>query len=269
MLRALLYLTLMLYAGGGMLYSAGAKTGKANVLKAAFWLAALGGAGNLSVLVSRTVITGRLPLASGYEFLLSLTCLTVLIYLGYELKNGEKRAGGIIMLMAALLILFAVITAGNQLSVVSPLMPALKSPWLSVHVLTAVAAYAGFTLAAGLAVMEVLGKGRGQLNLSIYRMVAGGFAMLTVSIVFGAVWAEQAWGSYWSWDPKETWALVTWIIYALYLHLYNKRGLIGENASIVVIVGLVLVLFSFFGVNFLMSGLHSYAGVPPAGRVLG
>lgn len=269
MLQALLYVTLMLYAGGGLLYFAAAKRGKANVLKAAFWLAALGGAGNLSVLVSRTAIAGRLPLASGYEFLLCLTCLTVLIYLGYELKNGEKGAGGIILLMAALLILFVVITAGDQLSGVSPLLPALKSPWLSVHVLTAVAAYAGFTLAAGLAVMDVFGKGNSQLNLSIYWMAAGGFAMLTVSIVFGAVWAEQAWGSYWSWDPKETWALITWIIYALYLHLYNKRGLIGENASIVVIVGFVLVLFSFFGVNYLMSGLHSYAGAPPEGRFLG
>jgi cytochrome c-type biogenesis protein CcsB len=106
---------------------------------------------------------------------------------------------------------------------------------------------------------------------AIYRIVAVSFAMLSLSIVLGAIWAEQAWGSYWSWDPKEIWALVTWIIYALYLHLRRQRGWEGQNASMMVILGFILVLFTFFGVNYLMSGLHSYAGVPagtPAGQTL-
>ena len=85
--------------------------------------------------------------------------------------------------------------------------------------------------------------------------------MMSLSIVLGAIWAEQAWGSYWSWDPKEDWALITWIIYAVYLHLHQRRVWRGEKASWMVIVGFVLVLFTLFGVNYLLSGLHSYAGI--------
>lgn len=85
--------------------------------------------------------------------------------------------------------------------------------------------------------------------------------MLSLTIVLGAIWAEQAWGSYWTWDPKETWALVTWLIYALYLHLQRRLKWKGKTASIMVVAGFILVLFTFFGVNYLLPGLHSYAGV--------
>jgi len=89
--------------------------------------------------------------------------------------------------------------------------------------------------------------------------VTFGFAALSLSIVLGAVWAEQAWSRYWSWDPKETWALITWIIYAAYLHLHRQEKWRGRNANIIVITGFILVLFTFFGVNYLLTGLHSYA----------
>jgi cytochrome c-type biogenesis protein CcsB len=136
-----------------------------------------------------------------------------------------------------------------------------------VHVLTAALAYAGFALAAGLAVIQLLKTGPSFQDENIYSIVAAGFVMLSLSIVLGAIWAEQAWGSYWSWDPKEVWALVTWIIYAIYLHLHRNRDWRGKNASIIVIAGFVLVLFTFFGVNYLLSGLHSYAGVMGASIV--
>lgn len=172
------------------------------------------------------------------------------------------------MLIASLLLLFIVIYMPDQYKELTPLMPALKSPWLSIHVITAAIAYAGFTLAAGLSLVHLLRANQTEdIEKSIYQVVAAGFAMLSLSIVFGAIWAEQAWGSYWSWDPKETWALITWIIYALYLHLYKKREWKGKNVTILVIAGFVLVLFSFFGVNYLLMGLHSYA-VEPFTKIL-
>jgi len=93
----------------------------------------------------------------------------------------------------------------------------------------------------------------------IYRIIMAAFSLLSLSIVFGAIWAEQAWGSYWTWYPKETWALITWIIYALYLHLHKKRDWQGKNLCLVVVMGYLLVLFTFFGVSYFLPGLHSYA----------
>jgi len=163
------------------------------------------------------------------------------------------------MLISALLVGSIIVLMKGQLGEATPLMPALKSPWLTIHVLTAAVAYACFALATGLAIIQLTRAETKITDGIIYRIVAGGFVMLSLTIVFGAVWAEQAWGSYWSWDPKETWALITWIIYALYLHLHKRLGWKGKTASIMVIAGFVLVLFTFFGVNYLLSGLHSYA----------
>jgi ABC-type transport system involved in cytochrome c biogenesis permease subunit len=163
------------------------------------------------------------------------------------------------MAIAAALILSVIIMTGGQFGQVSPLMPALKSPWLTVHVLTAAIAYSSFALAAGMAMMELFREAvKRSQEESIYKIIAVGFVLLSLSIVLGAIWAEQAWGSYWSWDPKEVWALVTWIVYAIYLHLYRSGSLRGKTATLIVITGFVFVLFTFFGVNFLLSGLHSY-----------
>jgi len=259
--QIIIYVTLIAYAAGALLYFAGVKSGKEVILKCAVILASVGGILNLLALIIRTIMAGRLPLSTGYEFILSFTFITVLLHLVYEAKTHTKSGGGAVMIIAAALILSVIIIMKGQFGEVSPLMPALKSPWLTVHVLTAALAYAGFALAAGLAVMQLVkADGRNQEE-SIYKIVAAGFVLLSLSIVLGAIWAEQAWGSYWSWDPKEVWALVTWIIYAIYLHLHNRRELLGKKANIIVIGGFVLVLFTFFGVNYLLSGLHSYAGV--------
>ncbi|NPV91354.1 MAG: cytochrome c biogenesis protein CcsA [Firmicutes bacterium] len=254
----LLVLVLVFYLTAALLYLSGVGTVKGWVSRTATLSAAAGGICNLAVLVTRGVIAERLPLASGSEFLLIFIFLTVSMYLLYELKSGGRKAGGVVMLIAALLALSVLLMRG-QLYEVSPLMPALKSPWLAVHVLTAALSYAGFALAAGMAIMHLVRPGNSQLEANVYRAAAGGFAMLSLSIVLGAIWAEQAWGSYWTWDPKETWALITWIIYAVYLHLHRRPGWRGKNASGLVIVGFILVLFTFFGVNYLMSGLHSYS----------
>lgn len=231
------------------------------IARAAFLLAAAGLIANLLTLAHRAIVSGRLPLVNGYEFLLCFTCLTVLMYLIYDVTRDIRNAGGPVMLIAALLLLAIVILMPDQFNVLTPLMPALKSPWLASHVLTAVIAYGAFALAAGLAFIQIRAADSNVADFTVYRIVAGGFAMLSLSIVLGAIWAEQAWGSYWSWDPKETWALITWIIYAIYLHLYRQRGWRGKDASILVIAGFIIVLFTFFGVNYLMSGLHSYASL--------
>ncbi len=261
LIKITIYLVCAAYALAAGLYFAGASAGKQKVLKAAFILTTMGCFLNLLLLILRGIMTGRLPLNNGSEFLLSFIWISVVLYLILDIRQQLKGAGGLVMLTAALLILAVLILMKGQFTEISPLMPALKSPWLSVHVLTAAIAYASFTLAASLAVMQFFQPVPSIRDDSIYRIVATGFALLSLSIVFGAIWAEQAWGSYWTWDPKETWALITWIIYALYLHLYQKRAWQGKYARLMVIMGYLLVLFTFFGVNFLLPGLHSYAKV--------
>lgn len=260
LIKITIYLTGILYGLAAGLYFLGEAAGRHRVIRSAWIVAVTGCMLNLLLLVLRGIITGRLPLNNGSEFLLSFICITVGLYLGLAMRRQLKGVGGPVMLMAAIFILIVLLVMRGQLTEISPLMPALKSPWLSIHVLTAALAYAGFTLAAGLAAKQLFrGGGTGIIDNPIYRIIAASFVMLSLSIVFGAVWAEQVWGNYWTWDPKETWALVTWIIYALYLHLHRKQSWQGKYACLVVMAGYLLVLFTFFGVNFLLPGLHSYA----------
>lgn len=252
-----IYAVLFSYLLAAVLYLAGTKSSK--ILKAAFGLAAVGCTLHLLLLVMRTILSGMLPLTNGVEFLLSFIWVTVFMYLVVALRYQINAAGGAVMLIAGLLVALVALLMKDQLGATAPLMPALKSPWLTVHVITAAVSYAAFTLAAGLAVMQFFPVGRSISDDHVYLLVGGGFALLSLSIVLGAIWAEQAWGRYWSWDPKETWALVTWIIYAIYLHLHRSREWRGNNARLMVIGGFILVLFTFFGVNYLLPGLHSYA----------
>ena len=259
-IQVTIYTTLISYAAGAALYFTGSRCATRKGLWTAFVVAAVGFISNTMALILRTIMVSRLPLSSGYEFILIFTCITVGFYLVYELKTGEKGAGAIAMLMAALLILSVVLMAQGQFGEVTPLMPALKSPWLTVHVLTAATAYACFAITAGLAARQLISTSTNIVPDSAYKFAATGFALLSLSIILGAVWAEQAWGSYWSWDPKEVWALFTWIIYAVYLHLHRSNQLKGSSASILLLAGFALVLFTFFGVNYLLPGMHSYAG---------
>jgi cytochrome c-type biogenesis protein CcsB len=150
-------------------------------------------------------------------------------------------------------------------------MPSLRSSWLGFHVSTAIIAYGSFGVSAVVSAIFLF-RGRmrddrfwGQhipprekLDAISYRSVCLGLLFLTFTILSGAIWAEQAWGSYWSWDPKETWSLITWIIYAIYLHLRLGRGWRGKSAAIFAVVGFVAVLFTYVGVNTLLPGVHSY-----------
>ena len=259
LITVIIYALFIIYLLGAVLFFIGNKSGKKQAVLTASLMARIGFLLNIVALIVRGIIAGRLPLANSGEFTLWFTVVTVALYLYYETKAKMREAGGVVMLISALLVGSIIVLMKGQLGEATPLMPALKSPWLTIHVLTAAVAYACFALAAGLAIMQLAKAETKITDGIIYRIVAGGFVMLSLTIVFGAVWAEQAWGSYWSWDPKETWALITWIIYALYLHLHKRLGWKGKTASIMVIAGFVLVLFTFFGVNYLLSGLHSYA----------
>ncbi len=161
-------------------------------------------------------------------------------------------------------------------SKIQPLVPALKSNWLIAHVVACFLGYSAFAVAFGLSALylarrkQTVNAGEqggvpallpsaNQLEWFNYQMVLFGFLWLSVGIITGAVWANSAWGTYWSWDPKETWSLITWLIYAAVLHARNLKGWKGEKVAWLSIIGFGCVLFTYFGVNFLLSGLHSYA----------
>ena len=144
---------------------------------------------------------------------------------------------------------------------IQPLIPALQSNWLHVHVFTCFIAYASFAISFLAALLYLIGtKGipGERLEEVNYQAVVVGFPMLTAGILTGAVWAHYAWGAYWSWDPKETWSLITWIVYALFLHARFTAGWKGRRIALLSIAGFVSVIFTYLGVNFILSGLHSY-----------
>ncbi len=252
----LIYLIFLFYVAAMVFYIAARQT--PSWVRYGSWLALAGAICNLLALGYHISYTKRLPLTNGFEFILSFVLITVGFYLVYEKLNRHYSAGGAVMLINVLLMASIMVLMPQQIGQAGPLMPALKSPWLISHVLTAIAAYSAFALVSGLAAVKLKGNDSSE-DTDIYKITSLGFVMLTISIVLGAIWAEQVWGSYWTWDPKETWALVTWIIYAIYLHLHRQRSWRGNKARILLIIGFTLVLFTFFGVNYLLPGLHSYA----------
>jgi len=147
---------------------------------------------------------------------------------------------------------------------IKPLMPALRSNWLTFHVLTVFLGYGGFGVAfASSAGYLITANRRTELadafDTATAKTISFGFLFLTIGIIAGAVWANSAWGTYWSWDPKETWSLITWFIYAVFLHCRFMRGWKGKRAAWISVLGFASVIFTYLGVNYLLSGLHSYA----------
>ncbi len=150
---------------------------------------------------------------------------------------------------------------------IRPLIPALQSNWLVAHVITCFLGYAGFAVSFVAALLLLLGRASDglhevlprsdTLDEIVYRSVLVGYPLLTVGIITGAAWADYAWGSYWSWDPKETWSLITWLVYSAFLHARLARGWSGQRTAALSVIGFLAVLFTYFGVNYL-PGLHSY-----------
>ncbi len=214
---------------------------------------------------------GHAPFANMYESLVFFSWTAAILYIFVELKYKENIIGVFATPIVFLAIAYASLSPDIN-SKITPLIPALKSNWLIAHVIACFLGYAGFAVAFGFSIMYFV-KPKNPDARSIfaklpsldiideltYQMVVFGFLFLTIGIITGAVWANSAWGTYWSWDPKETWSLITWIVYAVFLHLRMMRGWYGENLAWVSILGFMAVMFTYFGVNFLLSGLHSYA----------
>lgn len=225
-------------------------------------LAALGCAAAMAALSFIFLATGRAPWASLPESATLLALIVGLSLLAATLKNepGPLRLG--LATMAALLLAFSAYSAGSP----GELPPALESGWLLVHVPVAMAAYGLFACAAtaSLAYLYYRWKSPSEKAVSdrldrlatIFTIV--GEALLAIAIVLGALWAQAAWGSYWSWDPKEIWALITAVLYGFYL-LLRRLGMKGEEAAYVSLVGFICVLFTYLGVSYVIPGLHSYA----------
>jgi len=197
---------------------------------------------------------GRPPLSNQYESLLTLLWFIYPFAFYFSRRTGRPEILPAGALAAALLFGLAALMDRTA----RPLMPALRSDWLVIHVLSSMAAYAAFALAAAGAAWALLRGLSEDLEDFLLRLTKTGFAFLTLGIATGSVWAESAWGSWWSWDPKETWSLLTWLGYAAALHL-RRKGIRGTKFGIILLVCFGLVLFTYFGVNFLLSGLHSYA----------
>lgn len=204
----------------------------------------------------RWFAAGRPPLSNMFESLVVFAWAIGLTGIFIDLKYNLKNINALVSLMALLSL-----GVGSLLDKeIVPLMPALKSNWLTIHVLTCFIGYASLTVGFVTSLVLLFSKRSGeQLDALSYKMIAFGFLFLTLGIITGAVWANSAWGTYWSWDPKETWSLITWIVYAIYLHMRLRAGWRGKKAAWLSVTGFLAMLFTYFGVNYLLSGLHSYA----------
>jgi len=233
-----------------------------------YWLAMASLIVQLASLLVRTMVSGHAPFTNMYESInfLSWSCALVVIIFQRTFKL-EKAWPYLWLIIVALM---ALVSSPILPKNVTPLVPALQSYWLWLHVSVTLLGEA-FLAVAFVASILYLTAGRdsaGKLesqkrqekyDLIAYRAVAAGFPLFTLgALVFGMIWASRAWGRYWSWDPKEVWSLITWLFYALYLHTRLVMGWKGKRSALIAIIGFLAALFTFFGVNYLLSGLHSY-----------
>jgi len=206
---------------------------------------------------------GHVPLSNLYESLIFFVWSINLPLVILKKKLYHPAITCLVSVVALFLMGFASISPSIEKGI-QPLVPALKSNWLHIHVITCFIAYGAFTISFVCSALYLTGYKWKTLPLKMleeinYKSIIIGFPMLTSGIITGAVWAQYAWGSYWRWDPKETWSLVTWIVYALFLHVRQTRNWRGKTAAIISVAGFLTVMFNYFVVNFILTGLHSYA----------
>jgi cytochrome c-type biogenesis protein CcsB len=248
---------------GGTTTASVKKSGLATVGSVLTWLTIIF---ITATLIIRGVRSGHAPFSNMYEFAVSFAWGVVAAGTAFQLKYKTAAAKNIGLIVALLLLIFALVQIFRQLASPEPLVPALQqSTLLSAHVASAVVAYGTFTIGFGAAILYLVQSKRNSpwlpgadiLDTMSYQSVVVGFPFLTLLIVLGALWANVAWGKYWSWDPKETASLVTWLLYAAYIHARVMRGWRGSRAAILLIIGFAAVLMTFFG-NYIFSGLHAY-----------
>ncbi|HTH44558.1 MAG TPA: c-type cytochrome biogenesis protein CcsB [Oxalicibacterium sp.] len=211
---------------------------------------------------------GHIPISNLYEVFILFCMITSLFYLYYEQVYATRQLGPFVLLVISAAVGFLLwYMVSRDAAEIQPLVPALQSWWMKIHVPANFIGYGTFSLAAMVAVAYLL-KSHGMLadrlpalevlDDVMYKAIAVGFAFFTIATILGALWAAEAWGGYWSWDPKETWALIVWLNYAAWLHMRLMKGLRGQVAAWWALVGLLVTTFAFLGVNMFLSGLHSY-----------
>jgi cytochrome c-type biogenesis protein CcsB len=253
------------------------------------------------ILCSRWIVAGYFPLSNLYESLLFLTWILLTAYLYIETKTNSRLIGAIVVPVTLLISGFANLTLSPEMQKSSPLVPALQSNWLMLHVSMMLLSYGTLIMGSLLCILFLVISGYKDIDLKSkekeilpfynvmleyyertvispsaeisefgkikllqsldnwsYRIIGLGFPFLTIGIISGGVWANEAWGSYWSWDPKETWALITWLVFATYLHARITKGWEGKKTAIVGGLGFFVIWICYLGVNFLGKGLHSY-----------
>ena len=262
----------------------------------------LSNAGLFFTLFIRWLIAGYFPLSNLYESLLFLTWVLLTTYLYVETKTKSKLIGSTLIPIILLINGFANVTLSPEMQKTSPLVPALQSNWLMMHVSMMILSYGTLIMGSLLCILflvicqykdvnfknlddlplplynlgyyetkllfpstEILELGKLKLLKSLdnwsYRIIGIGFPFLTIGIISGGIWANEAWGSYWSWDPKETWALITWLVFATYLHARITKGWEGKKTALLGSIGFFVIWVCYLGVNFLGKGLHSYGWV--------
>jgi cytochrome c-type biogenesis protein CcsB len=216
---------------------------------------------------------GHAPVSNLYEVFILLFCITCSIYLAFESRYQARGLGAFVMVLVAAGVFFGIWLDSIGQADIKPLVPALQSYWMKIHVPLNFVGYGSFAVAcaAGMAWLvrdrlEQKGTSKllnvfpklDQLDQLAYKSVAVGFPAFTLATILGAAWAAEAWGGYWSWDPKETWALIVWLFYGAYLHVRISHGWSGKTLAVWAVVGFLVTLFCFVGVNMYLSGLHSY-----------
>jgi cytochrome c-type biogenesis protein CcsB len=247
---------------------------------AALALTALGAGAHAAVLVTRGMATDRLPWGNMYEFATATVLVAVVAYVALALRSPGLRHIGLFVL--APVVLSLVLIGLFLYTEAAPLVAALRSSWLAVHVTTAILGF-GIFFVSGIASALYLARSRHEARVAAgdadeagilsrlpgataldrvaHRTAVFGFPIWTFAVIAGAIWAESAWGRFWGWDPKETWAFIAWVVYAAYLHARTTAGWRGRAAAWVNVVGLVVMIFNLLFVNLVSTGLHSYGGV--------
>jgi len=259
------------------LFSGNAFTGK--VATAMTWSATAMGFIGLLVRWRETYLhgidIGYIPVSNLYEVFILFSIITALIYLYYEKRYETRALGGFVLLVISAAVAFLLwYHFEKDASEIKPLVPALQSYWMKIHVPANFVGYGAFALAAMIGVAYLIKDKAVRSNPNglvatrlpsldmmddvMHKSIALGFAFFTIATVLGAMWAAEAWGGYWSWDPKETWALIVWLNYAAWLHMRLMKGLRGVPLAWWAIIGLFVTLFAFLGVNMFLAGLHSY-----------
>ncbi len=270
MISLLFMITLGLYGIATITYLAFLVTNRDILGRVAHWIISTGFVVHIIFTIDRYVEAGYTPITNMHEALSFFSLSIVGAFIAFERKYKICVLGSFITPLALLLLLGSTLRSAT----IGPLNPALKSKWLLIHTSMAFFGYATFAIAFGAGVMYLIQEhfvkkrklgamfqrlpSLDTLDEINYRCLTFGFPLLTFAIISGAIWAETAWGTYWSWDPKETWSLITWFVYAALLHGRLTTGWRGKKAAIFAIIGFFVMLFTFLGVNLLLPGLHSY-----------